>query len=82
VTFLSSEGGALAFERRDGERRLAVALNAGEVVASVALGGTDREPAVVLATGRARETAPFVTLSDGAVRVDLPPRSGAVIGLA
>jgi cyclomaltodextrinase / maltogenic alpha-amylase / neopullulanase len=82
VTFLASEGGALAFERRDGERRLAVALNAGEVVASVALGGTDREPGVVLATGRVRETAPFVTSSDGAVRVELPPRSGAVIRLA
>ena len=82
VTFLSSEDGALAYERRDGDGRLAVALNAGGAVVSLALGGTDREPAVLLATGRARETAPLLRSSDGGVLVDLPPRSGAVIRLA
>ncbi|TME09452.1 MAG: alpha-amylase [Chloroflexi bacterium] len=82
VTLLSSAAEALAFERRDGDGRLAVAVNAGEAVASLALGGTDRAPAVLLATGRAREMAPSVTSTDGSVTIELPPRSGAVVRLA
>jgi len=82
VTFLSAGDGALAFERRDGAGRLAVALNAGEAAASLALGGTDRAPAVLLATGRARESAPSLSSHDGSLTIELPPRSGAVIRLA
>ena len=82
VTYLSAGDGAIAFERRDGDGRLAVAVNAGEAVASLSLGGTDRAPAVLLATGRARGGAASLASRDGSVTIDLPPRSGAVIRLA
>jgi cyclomaltodextrinase len=82
VAFLNAAGQALAFERRDGDRRLAVVLNAGEEAASLQLGQADREPSVLLATGRARTSAPALRNTDGGVVVGMPPRSGAVVQLA
>ena len=82
VTLLSLGDHAIAFERRQDDRRLAVALNAGEAEASLALGAAGGEPAVVLAVGRARSSAPRLSMADGTVRLELPPRSGAVIELA
>jgi cyclomaltodextrinase len=82
LRFLWSADHALAFERRSDDRRLAVALNAGETATSLVLGSADREPQVILAVGRARSSAPRLSTSDGAVSIELPPRSGAVIRLA
>jgi cyclomaltodextrinase len=82
VSLLSFGGQALAFERRLGDRRLGVALNAGEAAASLGLGGADRDPVVLLATGRARESTPRLGANDEGVTIDLPPRSGAVVSLA
>jgi cyclomaltodextrinase / maltogenic alpha-amylase / neopullulanase len=82
VSFLSSAGEALAFERRDGDRRLAVAVNAGEAEAALALTGVEGYPTVLLSTGRARQRGPGVFATEGTVMVELPPRSGAVIAIA
>ena len=82
VTFLSSGGEALAFERRLADRRLAVAVNAGEAEAALALTGVEGYPAVLLSAGRARQRGPGVFATEGTVMVELPPRSGAVIALA
>jgi neopullulanase len=82
VTFLASAGGALAFERRAGERRFAVALNAGEEPASLPLGPAGTDAAVVLATGRARMAPPSLTSADGSVSLALPRRAGAVVRLS
>ena len=82
VTFLGSAGQALAFERRDGPRRVAVAINSGETDVSLALGPSVGEAAVLLLAGRARLGVPQLTVRDGSVTVELPPRSGAVIRLS
>jgi len=82
VTFLASAGDALAFERRAGERRLGVALNAGVAAASLALGPAAGDAEVLLATGRGRISPPRVGVADGGVTIDLPPRSGAVVRLS
>ena len=82
VTVLASAGQALAFERRDGERRLAVAINAGETGAMLALGSGTGGAAVLLATGRARLDPPRLTAYGDALAVELAPRAGAVIRLA
>jgi glycosidase len=82
VAFLTMAGQALAFERRDGERRLAVAINSGETEASLALGATGGDAAVLLLTGRARLGMPQLVVSDGQVTMALPPRAGAVVRLS
>jgi cyclomaltodextrinase len=82
VSLLSSGGHALALERRLGDRRLAVALNAGETAVSLTLGGAERVPVVLLATGWAKGGASRLGANEGAVTIDLPPRSGAVVSLA
>ena len=81
VTFLASAGGALAFERRAGERRLAVALNAGESQTTLHLGAAGVAAAVILSTGRARLQPPVLTSGGDSLTVELPPRAGAVIDL-
>jgi len=81
VTFVGSAGAALAFERRAGERRLAVALNSGESETSLALGPGGGEAAVLLATGRGRISPPRLTVENGTVTVALPARAGAVLSL-
>jgi len=80
VTILAAASGALAFERRAGERRLAVALNAGDAGTSLHLGAGGAAE-VMLATGRGRLQPPRLRPSDGALTVDLPPRAGVVIDL-
>jgi len=82
VTFLAAAGEALAFERRDGERRLAVALNAGEAGASLALGQAAGDAAVILATGRGRISPPRLAAADGSITIELPARAGAVVRLS
>ena len=82
MTPLAAAGPAFAFERRSGEARLAVALNAGDAAGSLDLGTDGGAAALLLATARARMSPPRLKVSDGAVRVELPPRSGAVIRLA
>ncbi len=81
MTFLGSAGRALAFERRSGATRFAVALNAGEADAALALGATDGHAAVVLSTGRGRIHPPSLGANDDSIVLRLPPRSGAVIRL-
>ena len=82
LTFLDAAGPALAFERRDGEERLAVALNAGDSAASLALGPADAAAAVLLATGRGRISPPRLMAGDGTISVELPQRAGAVVRLS
>jgi len=81
VTFLASAAGALAFERRAGERRLAVALNAGESQTTLRLGAAGGTAAVILSTGRGRLQPPVLTSGADSLMVELPPRAGAVIDL-
>ena len=81
VTFLAAAGGALAFERRAGERRLAVALNTADASASLALGPAGARAAVILSTARARMQPPRLTASDSTLGVELAPRAGAVVDL-
>ena len=85
VAVLATEDGALAFERRDGDRRLAVAVNAGEEpirlrLAADAWGAPDSNPDTLLAVGR-REGAPVLAAGVDGTSIELPPRSGAVIRL-
>jgi len=82
VSVLGAAGAALAFERRSGDRRLAVAINAGDGTASLDLGPADGPASVLLSTGRARISPARLGELEGAVRVELPPRAGAVIRLA
>ena len=87
VAVLAAEGAALAFERRDGDRRLAVAVNAGEeavrlrLVAGVPDANASFIPDTLLAVGRAKATLPVLFRGDDGTSIDLPPRSGAVIRL-
>ena len=85
VAMLATEGGALAFERRDGDRRLAVAVNSGEepVRLRLAAEGPDASgnPDTLLAVGRGRDVAPRLAVGDDGTSIELPPRSGAVIRL-
>ena len=85
VAMLAAEGGALTFERRDGGRRLAVALNAGEepIRMRLAIDGPDSSvtPETLLAVGRGRDVAPVLAADGEGVSIGLPPRAGAVIRL-
>jgi cyclomaltodextrinase / maltogenic alpha-amylase / neopullulanase len=76
---VAAEGRALAFERADGDGRLAVALNPGPTSVSLLAGrhaAPGREPDVLLALGDARSSA---VDADGLLVVDLPPRSALVV---
>jgi neopullulanase len=82
----STAGAALAFLRRGATSTLAVALNAGEEAVRLPL-APDRDGVgatgarVLLASARAREVPPRLSGSEGALAIELPPRSGAVVGL-
>ena len=87
VTVLATQASGLAFERRDGDRRLAVAVNAGEEPVRLTL-ATDvpdalamANPETLLAVGRGRDAAPALAAGAGGTTIDLPPRSGAVVRL-
>jgi glycosidase len=82
VTVLTVAGDAVAFERRAGERRLAVALNPGETAASLGLGSAANDAAVLLSTGRARISPPRLSASESGVTIELPRRSGAIVSLS
>jgi len=89
VILLATAGGALAFERRDGARRLGVVLNAGDTAAALPLGDADataggaaNSAAVLLSTGRARIDPPRLSAGEGGLVVELPPRAGAVVRLS
>jgi neopullulanase len=81
LAMLAAEGGALAFERRAGERRLAVAINAGDSPTSLALGPAGTDAKVLLSTGRARMTPPGLNATEGSLTIQLPRRSAAVVAL-
>jgi cyclomaltodextrinase / maltogenic alpha-amylase / neopullulanase len=85
VTMLATDGAALAFERRDGDAGLVVAMNAGEEPARLRLTahvpGSSATPDTLLAVGRAREFAPTVEMGDDGTAIALPPRSGVVVRL-
>ena len=80
VTLTSAVGPALAF-RRGGATELGVAVNPGDDPIRLAL-GQGSSGSVILTMGRARSIAPQVASTDGAIMIDLPPRSGAVVRLA
>ena len=88
VALLAAEAGGLAFERRDGDRRLAVAVNAGAEPVRLIL-VTD-EPTrmasasahTLLAVGRSKQTRPVLSMDAGQLSIELAPRSGAVVRLA
>jgi len=82
VTVLTAAGESLAFERRSGGSRLAVAINTGDGAVALDVGAADGKAAVLLSTGRARISPARLSDRDGVVRVELPPRAGAVIRLA
>ena len=85
VTMLASDGGALAFERRADDRRLAVAVNAGEEPVRLRLTAdgpaASGDPETLLAVGRGRDVVPSLGVGDDGTSIELPPRSGAVIRL-
>jgi cyclomaltodextrinase len=72
-------GPALAYRRGAGGS-IAVALNAGDEMVRLPLGGA-AAGTPMLAVGRARETGVMVATIDGALQVVVPPRSGAIIRL-
>jgi neopullulanase len=87
VDVLAAAAAALCFERRSGDRRLAVVLNAGEEPTTLPLpadapGAQTGAPAVLLAVGRAHREAPHTVAGDQGPAIRLAPRSGAVIALA
>ena len=86
VSIVGAEAAALAFERRAGDRRLAVALNAGDEAVRLDLGGSpgggdaaSSEPLLVV--GRAASSAPTLGTQDGRTTIELAARSGAVVPL-
>jgi cyclomaltodextrinase / maltogenic alpha-amylase / neopullulanase len=88
VAVLDSGAGGLAFERRDGDRRLAVAVNAGEEPVRLRL-TTDgpglpdsASPDTLLVVGRSKGTPPVRSRDDGGLSIDLAPRSGVVLRLS
>jgi neopullulanase len=85
VTVIAAEAAGLAFARRDGDRLLAIALNAGEepLLLSLDAGGdhSSPNPDTLLAVGRTASSAPTLTSQDGRLSIEMPPRSGAVVRL-
>jgi neopullulanase len=99
VAVVASERGALVLERTSGDRRLAIAVNAGEEPVSMPIAMTvpmplpasvpasapespAGDPVVLLAAGRARSEPPRISDHDGAGKIELAPRAGAVVRLA
>ena len=93
IAFDAIAGAAFVFVRSEGDRRLAVAVNAGEdpvalpiaasasAVSPGSVGGPPSAPAIVLAVGRARSEAAALRIGGASSSVELPPRSGVVIAL-
>jgi len=75
----ATNGPALAF-RRGAAGEIAVALNTGDEMVSLALGDAT-EGVPLLAVGRARDAGVMVATIAGGLQVVVPPRSGAVIRL-
>jgi neopullulanase len=87
VVLTSTVGSALAL-RRGPAGEVGVAVNAGYEPVRLSLGaptgghGSPLEASVLLVVGGARSSLPELAITDGAITVDLPPRSGAVVRLA
>jgi cyclomaltodextrinase len=87
VAISSAADKALAFRRGGADGSLAVAVNAGDEAIRVSLGAVGATPAGVVGASflhtvaRARTVAPVLSIADGVLVADLPPRSGAVIRL-
>ena len=80
VEVSATDRGALLFERASGDRRLAIAVNAGNDRVALPLPATS-EPAVLLPMARARAEAPLITGADGSFQLQLGPRAGVVLRL-
>ncbi len=77
-----SSGRGIVLERASGERRVAVAVNAGEEPVAMALPMPSAgEPAILLAAGRARAERPRLEKLEGSFGIELGPRAGAVLAL-
>ncbi len=81
VDIASAEGSGLAFRRGHETGALGVALNAGEDPVRLALDGGTGAASLLLAAGRARSLAATLSIDDGGLAIELPPRSGAVVRL-
>lgn len=87
VATLAAEAGGLAFERRDGDRRLAVAVNAGDEPIRLSFATAWTGPMLpaprdtLLAVGRSKATPPLLSIDAGRLSIDLAARSGAVVRL-
>lgn len=77
VHVVAIEGAGLSFRRGPGGE-LAIALNPGDEPVRLPL-GEGGAGSVLVAAGRARSVDATVVVADGALAVDLPPRSGVVI---
>jgi cyclomaltodextrinase / maltogenic alpha-amylase / neopullulanase len=83
VAIGAAADGGFTYRRGRGDRTLAVALNAGDEPLRLGLedGGWPARADVLLSVGRGRSELPRVTEQDGALAVELAPRSGAVLRL-
>ncbi len=83
VTVTATAGAALAFERGVGDRRMVVAINAGDEAAMLPLpleaGPAGLHGTIVLSAGRARTERAAIVAFSGAVSVELPPRAAVVV---
>ena len=79
---LATSGAGVAFERAAGDRRLAVAINAGDEPVSLSLPAVaSGVPSLLLAAGRARAEAPRIVAEEGTLTIGLGPRGGAIVAL-
>ena len=76
LAITATVAGALAFQR--GTEGLAVAINAGDETAALTIGRA-ASGSVLLGVGRARAVSPRLANIDGALTIELPARSGAVV---
>jgi neopullulanase len=80
LAVVSADGPALAFRRGRDDGSVAVAVNTGDEPVALPLGSA-AAASVVLGVGRARSVPPRLVLVDGALVIELPPRSGAIVRL-
>ena len=87
VTILAAEGAALAFERRAGNRRLAIAVNAGDDAVRLSFGVEEEAPSgsgaddPLLHVGRPAPGGRVISFEGTQASIQLHPRSGAVVRL-
>jgi neopullulanase len=83
IAVTATSDAALVFERASGDRRLVVAVNAGDAPAPLSTAAVSADvPTLLLAAGRARVEPPRMAVADGRLTMEIPPRSGAVVAAA